>query len=283
MLYAPVIEHEGIGLALSGGGARGLAHIGVLKVLERENIPVAYIAGTSMGGIIAAMYAAGWDAGSLEHEALRMTAIRELIKLVDIRPPRRGLLAGQNVREYLAQFIGPELSFEDLKIATALKAVDLNTGQQVDLKSGNLLDAVLATSAFPGVFPHVEIGDHYLVDGGILNNLPLDLIDQMGAGKIVAVDVSPRYPEGGSAGSPPMMGHLPTLAQDVYRTVMLMLHTITEARIETYPPDVLLAPEIPWDIGIFSGFPRADEIIQAGESAAEERLSELKALVRQAA
>jgi NTE family protein len=273
----------GIGLVLSGGGARGLAHIGVLKVIERQGVPIASIAGTSMGGVIAALYAAGWDADSLEHEALRMASIRELIKLVDIRPPRRGLLAGQNVRAYLAEFIGPELTFEDLKAPLALKAVDLNTGHQVDLKSGNLLDAVLATSAFPGVFPHVEIGDHHLVDGGVLNNLPLDLVDQTGASQILAVDVSPCYPDNGSTGTPLMIEHLPLMAQDVYRSVMLMLHALTEARIERRPPDLLIRPEIAWDIGIFTGFSRAEEIIRAGESAAEHQQAEIDRLLTNAA
>jgi predicted acylesterase/phospholipase RssA len=80
-----------------------------------------------------------------------------------------------------------------------------------------------------------------------------------------------------------MIGRLPAMAQDVYRTVMLMLHAITETRIEHYPPDLLLAPEIPQDIGIFSGFPRAEEIIQAGESAAEQHATELIRLVRETA
>lgn len=280
MLRTRMANNEGLGLVLSGGGARGLAHIGVLKILEREKIPIACIAGTSMGGIIAALYAAGWDASSLEREALRMAEIRELIKLVDIRPPRRGLLAGQNVHEYLSGFIDPGLTFEDLKIPTALKAVDLHTGQQVDLKSGNLLNAVLATSAFPGVFPHVEMDGRQLVDGGVLNNLPLDLVDRMDAGKILAVDVSPRYPGEANANSPPMIQHLPAVAQDLYRAVMLMLHALTEARIERRPPDLLLAPDIPWDIGIFTGFPRAEEIIRAGELAAEKQIENLGSLVR---
>jgi NTE family protein len=283
MIDATGLKNGGIGFVLSGGGARGLAHIGALKVLERSQIPIECLAGTSMGGVIAAMYAAGWDAESLEREALRMTEIRELIKLVDFRPPRRGLLAGQNVRDYLSRFIDPELRFEELKIPLALKAVDLNSGQQVDLRSGPVLDAALATSAFPGVFPHVRIDDHYLVDGGVLNNLPLDLVEQMGAQKLVAVDVSPHYPEGQPDAAPPMVEHLPALAQDIYRTVMLMIHALTQARIEHRPPDVLLTPEIPWDIGIFSGFPRAGEIILAGERAAEHHLAEIERLVEQPA
>ncbi len=146
-----------------------------------------------------------------------------------------------------------------------------------------MLEAVLATSAFPGVFPHVEIGDHYLVDGGVLNNLPLDLAVKLGAKKTVAIDVAPRYPDGGSNHSPTVIEHLPQSAQDVYRTVMLMIHALTEARLERKPPDILVKPDIQWDVGIFSGFPRAAEIIRAGERAAEMQVAELQRLVRKTA
>lgn len=269
----------GVGLALSGGGARGLAHIGVLMAFESSGIPITCLSGTSMGGVIAALYAAGWDAKSMRAEALRISDVRELIKLVDIRPPRRGLLAGQKVREYLSRFIDPDLTFEDVDIPVALKAVDLNTGCQVDLNSGSLLDAVLATSAFPGIFPHRKIGRHYLVDGGVLNNIPLDLLDQMGAKKLIAVDVSPKYPDGEEALSLPVIGHLPQLAQDIYRTVVLMIHALTEARINQQPPDLLISPKIPFEIGLFTGFPHAAEIIEVGRMAAEQRLNEIEHLI----
>ena len=141
-----------LGLALSGGGARGLAHIGVLKVLERERIPIYCLAGSSMGGIIAAAFASGMAAEALEAEALKMGGLRELIKLVDIRPPRRGLLAGKSVRQYLSQLIPEGLTFDQLQIPTALKAVDLHRGVEVDLHEGLVLDAVLASSAFPEIF-----------------------------------------------------------------------------------------------------------------------------------
>ena len=102
-----------IGLALSGGGVRGLAHIGVLKVLEREGVPIHFLAGTSAGGLVAAAYAAGRSAQGLEPEALQMTTPRRMITLVERIRPWRGLLSGDKVRDYLAQWLG-ELTFDQL-------------------------------------------------------------------------------------------------------------------------------------------------------------------------
>jgi len=102
-----------IGLALSGGGARGLAHIGVLKVLEQEGIPIDYLAGTSMGGVIAAGYAAGLGPEFMEQEALRMTSLRRLLPLTDLSPLRRGLFEGRKVRQYLVGHLG-NCTFDDL-------------------------------------------------------------------------------------------------------------------------------------------------------------------------
>jgi len=267
-----------IGLTLSGGGARGLAHIGVLKVLEEEHIPLGCLSGASMGGIVAAAYAAGWEPAQLAEEAQRMSSLRHLVRLIDIRPPRRGLLAGGNVREFLTRFTPPDLTFSELRFPLALKATDLNRGTEVDLTEGPVLNAVLATSAFPGVFPAVKWRGHYLVDGGVLNNLPVDLAYAQGAGVTIAVDVSPDF---GHPDLPPGENHehLPLLAHDVYQTVMLMAHAMTRIRLEERPPDILIRPLIPADVGIFTGFLRAGEIMQLGEQAAHEALPEIRSML----
>ena len=116
-----------IGLALSGGGARGLAHIGVLKVLEQEGIPIDCLAGTSMGGLIAAAYAAGLSPDFLEQEAVHMGSVRQLLTLAEPPLPRRGLFEGQKVSEYLRGHLG-ERTFDDLRMPLALVAVDLDGG-----------------------------------------------------------------------------------------------------------------------------------------------------------
>jgi len=109
-----------VGLALSGGGARGLAHIGVLKILEQEGIPIDYLAGTSMGGVIAAGYAAGLGIDLMEQEALRMASLRRLLPLTDLSPLRRGLFEGQKVREYLTRHLG-DRTFDELRVPLDLR------------------------------------------------------------------------------------------------------------------------------------------------------------------
>ncbi|TFH37583.1 MAG: patatin-like phospholipase family protein [Anaerolineales bacterium] len=268
-----------LGLALSGGGARGLAHIGVLKVLEREGVSIHCLSGASMGGIIAAAYACGTSVEELELEAIKMGTLRELARLVNIRPPHRGLLAVENVRTYLAQLIPDGITFEQLRIPMALKAVDLHRGIEVGLSDGLVLDAVLATSAFPGVFPPFMRGDMQLVDGGVLNNLPVDLLHNLGAEVTLAINVSPSF--GGDESDPSYSPlRLPNFAMDVYRSVLLMTRILSMRRLQDQPPDVLIEPEFPISIGFFSGFTHVHEAIAVGERAAEAELGEIRRLVR---
>jgi NTE family protein len=267
-----------LGLTLSGGGSRGLAHIGVLKVLEREHIPIHCLSGSSMGGIIAAAYACGITVEELEREAIRMGSVRELAKLVDLRPPRRGLLAGENVRDYLAQLIPEGITFDQLKIPTALKAVDLHSGTEVDFTEGLVLDAVVATSAFPGIFPPFEHDGKYLVDGGVLNNLPVDLLKRLGANCTLAINVSPTF-DGAASDPPPSVAKLPIFAFDIYLTILLMTRTLTERRLERRPPDLLIEPNIPLTYGLFSGFSQPGEVVSIGEKAAEASLDRIRNLL----
>ena len=270
---------NGIGLVLSGGGARGLAHIGVLKVIEAEGIPIGSLSGTSMGGIIAAAFAAGWSPGELEEAAHNMGSVRELMKLVDIRSPRRGLLAGQHVRSYLERFTPADLTFSDLSRPLGLKATDLHAGREFDLEQGSVLNAMLATSALPGIFPAVEWEGRKLVDGGVLNNLPVDLIRRLGARVAVAVDVAPKFdaPDHGDLFA--MTEHMPSFLQDIYYTVMLMTRAMTRLRLQEQAPEVLIQPDLPVGVGLFTGFLRAKEIIACGEQAARRALPEIQVLL----
>ena len=265
-----------VGLALSGGGARGLAHIGVLKVFEEQGVPIHALAGTSMGGLIAAAYAAGMSVSELEAAALKMTNLRELVALVDLRPPRRGLLDGEHVRKYLAKFVDEDLTFAELKLPLAMQAVDLNSGKEHTLREGNLLDAVMATSAFPGVFPPVEIQGYQLVDGGVLDNLPTELPRQLGADVVIAVYVTATVDadqlDEQTGGSIITRG----IAKDIMRVALIVSRAMTEMKLKETPPDLLLCPPIPAKAGVFSGFTHAAEIIAAGETCARENLNKLK-------
>jgi len=227
-----------------------------------------------MGGVLAAAYAAGLTPAQLESIALRMSNLRRLVRLVDLRRPRRGLLAGDKLRAFLAEFIPPELTFADLALPLALEAVDLRTGEEVPLTEGSVLDAALATSAFPGVLPPVVIGHRCLVDGGVLDNLPIDLVRSLGAGRVIAVDVSSdSCPE---EDWDPMRsaGTMPGFLEMALNAVGVMVVARTRAKLQSDPPDVLVRPRLPHDIGTFSSFTRAAEIIRLGEQAAEQALLE---------
>ena len=272
-----------VGLALSGGGARGLAHIGVLKVLEQEGVPVDYLAGTSMGGVIAAGYAAGLSPAFMEQEALRMSSLRRLLPLTDLSPLRRGLFEGQKVHEYLTGHLG-DRTFDDLRVPLTLVAVDLNTGREVFLSRGQVADAVRATVALPGVFTPVERDGQLLVDGGLLDNLPADAARHIGADVVIAVDVTSdgqvvshlaqalhrrRYVPNG----------LVDTGEILWRSLGVMMAEIGRRRLAEAHPEVIIQPAIPPDVTVLTGFPRAAEIIAAGEEAAQEALPRIRALL----
>ncbi len=261
-----------VGLALSGGGARGLAHIGVLKVLERRSVPIDMLAGTSMGGLVAAAYAAGLTPEYMESEALRMGRPRQLLSLVDPTIPRRGLFEGQKIAEYLDEQLG-DCTFDDLRCGLFLQACDLASGEAVRLDHGRVTDAVRATIALPGLFRPVERGEQLLVDGGLLNNLPADAVRQAGADVVIAVDVVAgdntfssvvhrlreyRYIPGGFASA----------FEVVLRSLDVMMREINRRSLAEAAPDVVICPEIPPGVSVLTGFSQAAETIAAGERAA---------------
>jgi|LGOV01.1.fsa_nt_gb NTE family protein len=265
-----------VGLALSGGGARGLAHIGVLKVFEEQGVPIHALAGTSMGGLIAAAYAAGMSTPELEAAALKMANLRELAALVDLRPPRRGLLAGKHVRKFLASFVDENLTFDELNLPLAMQAVDLRSGTEQTLQEGNVLDAVMATSAFPGVFPPVELHGCQLVDGGVLNNLPAELPRLLGADVVIAVNVTAALDTGELDDQTDGSIFSRGITKDLMRVALIISRAMTEVNLKETPPDLLLCPPIPAKAGVFSGFTHAAEIIAAGETCARENLKTIK-------
>jgi len=268
-----------VGLALSGGGARGLAHIGVLKVLKREGIPVDCLAGTSMGGVIAAAYAAGMSPAEIERQALLMARWRNLVSLADLSLPRRGLFRGDRLLAYFEQQLG-QRTFADLALPLALVAVDLNTGQEVILREGPVALAVRATVALPGLLAPVEMDGRRLADGGLLNNLPADVARQMDAEIVIAVGVSPQRGEIWS-------NHIRWAPEGVAETIQVlgeslsvMMIAINEQRLRQARPEVLLRPDIPAGVSVLAGYNRAEELIGAGERAAEAALPRIRAQLR---
>jgi NTE family protein len=261
-----------VGLALSGGGARGLAHIGVLRVLEQEGIPVDFLAGTSMGGVIAAGYAAGLSAEFMAAEAQRMGQLRSLIALMDRSLPRLGLFEGQKVQEYLTGHLG-NITFDELKIPLALVAVDLVMGEEVVLRSGRVADAVRATISLPGVFAPFRLDGHLLVDGGVLNNLPANVVRERGADIVIAVDVSSSctlesftLDDRGNSHLP--LAQVPLILDTLRQAVNIMESRLVSYKLAEAQPEILIRPALGEGITTLGGFGRATEVIAAGEAAA---------------
>ncbi len=275
-------KHRIIGLALGGGGARGLAHIGVLKVLDRAGIPINVLAGTSMGGIVGALYAAGISPGEIETTILAAIGnITDLLSLVDLRISQNGLLKGNRVYDLVADRLGPQRTFASLRRPFAVVAVDTVTGREVVLESGWVADAVRATMSVPGIFAPVELGAYRLVDGGLLNNVPVDVVHQLGGEFVIAVDVLPSF-SSNRPGQQPIVQRLsprfmPRAYQDLWHIEMIMISALTEYRLRDNPPDVLIRPDLPADMDVFIGFERPAVAIAAGEAAAEAALPHIRA------
>ncbi len=283
-MMSPIKRRPRIGLALSGGGARGLAHIGVIKVLQNAGIPIDFVSGSSMGGIIAGLYCAGISVDKLESIAIDLTKPNRFIKLIDFSPPRRGLLNGEIVINLLHEIITNDRQIEHLPTPLSLAAVDLKRNQDVCINTGSLLEAMMATAAIPGLFDPVIKNDQILVDGGVLNNLPIDLARKMGAEIIIAVDVNYFYDVELPWEEKPVVAHLttllPSLFLDVYQAEMIMISALTENRIKESKPDFMLRPNIPYNVNIFLGFPYADQIIAAGEEVTRSYLSQIRTRIK---
>lgn len=277
-------EPPTLGLALGGGGARAISHVGLLKVLEREGIGVGRLAGTSMGALIAARVAGGASALEVEAEMLRLSGRRELLKLADRLPTRHGLFSGRRLRAALAESLGSQSTFEDLGIPLAITAVDLTSGREVVLRTGSVVEAVRASVSVPGIYAPVERDGCRLVDGGVLNNVPAAPLRELGPGPIVAVDVLPAFGDNVLGQDPRITGFslplVPGVVRDLWQTGLIMVSALTAARLRAAGPDVVLRPELPAEVTLLVGFTRAAELIAAGEAAAEEALPGLLALQR---
>jgi len=277
-----------IALVLGGGGSRGLAHIGVLEVLVREQIPIDYIIGTSMGAIIGSLFAAGYPpqkiADDLDH--LRGNNIFNF-NFFSAR-------ARQKDTEKQLEWRLKGKTFADMKIPLKVMAVDVVHGREVTLEEGDLIPAILASSAVPAVFPPVEIGDMQLADGGVIDSLATHAGYEVGADHIIAVDVYPPLETDDPWVDPlsAIMGFqlpfnlfgntewtkLPGIAASMWRSFRVMAWHLHEERLKAAPPDVLLRPMV----GGYGSldFTDVDGPIQAGRLEAENHLPVMKSLLK---
>jgi NTE family protein len=269
-----MVESRPVILALGGGGARGLAHVGVLQALEGAGLRVSGIAGTSMGGLIGSLYAACIPLDEIEAAILRLANPREMMRLVDVGLGSYGIsVKGVRIYDLLAEMLGAQMTFDDLCMPFATVAIDLNTGREVVLREGRVADAVRATISIPGVFEPVSSETVRLVDGGALNNLPVDVARGLGDDPVVAVDVMPQFRRNTAGVQPEVLplelSRLPKVLKDTVATQTIMISEMTAMRLDAHPADRIIAPELPRDVSVLVGFHRAGEIIEAGRRSAE--------------
>ncbi len=263
-----------IALVLGGGGARGFAHIGVLKAMEEHGIEPAAIAGCSMGGLVGAMIAAGLHS----REILEIITAIKPWNLLD-RSRMGALIGGRGMAHEMEKYL-PK-TFADLRIPLSVTAVDIQAGSLMVFSEGALYPALRATSSLPGIIsPEKHHGRHY-IDGGLLNNLPVDVIAAMTDAPVIAVDVaSPRNrtipleesllkrAQGVIKGQKrPLVFELFLKAFDIPSSML------TETRLALNPPEVLIRPRLNPDLKV-EDLGRYEEAVAAGYEAANEALTD---------
>jgi len=278
-----------VGLALGGGGARGLAHIGVLKVLEKENIPIDLITGTSMGAIIGAVYALKKDISAIEKITEKYSKVSEfnidlsfsekerkgkpffLKKMSDflkkgyilnLELRRKYINDGEGLRKVIEELVSNK-TFEDTQIPFAVMAADLVKGEKVILTQGKLFDALLASASIPGMFPPVILDKKILVDGGIVDVVPIEAAQSLGANFVIAVSVSQTIKK---------RAEFNNAVEIFFRS-----DSITSAELRKLQlsfADVVITPKV----GRFhwSDFSKPKQCVREGEIAAQNTILELK-------
>ncbi|MCK5087482.1 MAG: patatin-like phospholipase family protein [Melioribacteraceae bacterium] len=281
-----------LGLALGGGGARGLAHIGVLKVLEKEGIEIHSITGCSMGAVVGSLYAYYGEARKVEEFLMGFISNPDFEKLGINELSKKGNQVNKSFFNQFFDYINirlraiktlsnpsyfeekvtdkifdilPDVPIENLKINFSAIATDLISGEEINFREGNLRRVVKASSAIPGIFPPVWIDKYLLVDGSASESVPVSKVKEIGADRVLAVDVTRLLK---SSGTPQNVFKI------LYRTEDITSFHLSQERLKE--ADLVIRPEVKkltW-----SDFDHAEEIIAEGEKAANKNIKEIKKL-----
>lgn len=249
-----------IGLALGSGGARGFAHIGVLKVLREEGIHVDMIAGSSIGAMIGTFYGAGED---IERLYLLSKVFKRKYYL-DLTVPKMGIIAGKRVKELIRMFTyGRQL--EELSIPVAVIATDLLSGEKVIFKEGSIADAVRASISIPGIFVPEKLNGRLLVDGGVVDRVPVSVVKEMGADIVIAVDVADVE----------MNIEITSIYDVIMQSIEIMqLELVANREIAS---DVMIRPQV--KMYSSRAFTHIDEIIAIGEDTTRKQIDQIKSVM----
>ncbi|MBW2364522.1 MAG: patatin-like phospholipase family protein [Deltaproteobacteria bacterium] len=251
-----------VALVLGGGGARGFAHVGVIRELESAGIPIDMIVGVSVGSLIGAIYADVGDSFELEWKTFKIKK-KEIFdfKVFNIK---ESIVKGEAIKDYIDKNIGTK-RIENMKVQLAIVATDIKTGTPVIFRSGPVKVAVRASSSVPGVFPPVPYGNKLLVDGGVLGNLAPSVAKKMGAEIIIGVSIGKARKK--------FSNEIPSALTVILESIAIMGDELIRLNRE----DFLIEPEV-GDIGIMD-FSKKKELIEAGRKATRKHIGKIKKAV----
>ncbi|MEZ4272055.1 MAG: patatin-like phospholipase family protein [Myxococcota bacterium] len=258
-----VIAPPRIALVLGGGGARGFAHIGVLRILEQEKIPIDLVVGTSVGSLIGALYAAEPNTFELEWKAFKLS--EEDFFDFSILSAGMGPVKGDALKAFVAKNIKtPDI--ERFKLPFIAIATDLNTGERVEIKSGSVVDAVRASASIPGVFRPVTLRHRMLVDGGVVANLAVDTARAAGADIVIASNITEKVVD----------YEIDDLVTVVLQSINIMMGQMTQAQVAM--ADVVITPAV-GDVGTMD-FSHKKRCMQEGIAATQLQVAAIKQAIR---
>jgi len=274
------IARKQVGLALSSGSARGIAHIGVLKVLDQAQIPIDLMAGTSAGALFGGMYAAGMTIDEITAFALLLQKRSRLLGgLWDFcLPPRSGLIKGDKTMNFLREFLGDK-RIEELRFPMHIVAADALSGEEVVYSEGQLVEALRASISVIGVFRPARIGSRHLIDGGAVNPVPTSVLAERGADVIIASSVIPSLEDRLQRKALKREGKVPNLMGVLLGMMEMMESEIIKTRMN--PADIVICPAV--EVYSAMEFERARDFIRLGEEAAYRALDQIKHLFASAA
>jgi len=260
-----------VGLALGSGAAKGLAHIGVLAGLQEQGIQINMIAGTSIGSLVGALYANGMDIDQIRNLAIDLGSKRFSF-LADPALPRSGLIRGLRIKNMLRSAVG-NIEFSDLEIPFACSATDIDSSQEVVISQGLVREGVMASCSIPILLPPTKFGGRYLVDGELLDPVPVRVLKEMGADFIIAVNVLPagweKLSEASQENTEPKEPNILSIAIQ-----MVNIMSCQSLKSSLVGADVIIEPQVThirW-----GDFHRAPECILQGELAARGSVQEIK-------
>ncbi|SEN30156.1 NTE family protein [Mesobacillus persicus] len=256
------MQRPKIGLALGSGGARGFAHLGVIKVLREEGIPIDMVAGSSMGAMVGCFYGAGLDIDRL----YKLSKAFKRKYYLDFTVPKMGFIAGNRVKDLIRIFThGKEI--QDLDIPTAVVTTDLVSGEKVVFKEGPIADAVRASISIPGIFTPEKLNGRLLIDGGVIDRIPVSVAKEMGADIIIAVDVSHVNRN----------AEISSIFDVIMQSIDIMQMELVSNR--EIASDIMLRPRT--EMYSSKAFKNIDEIIAIGEEETRKNIGKIHQFIEQ--